>query len=151
MDSSDLLSEVFLYASLILDSFDLLELFRFPFSDTNSPTPMDCCYWFNGAHSKARSSVLLDPTFELSFGCLIVCDSFLIQCSLYPLVFLLSTYFPLRARLRKYIFADASSRLPSLEGQDVFVQSISPGEIKKAACSHAGRSFACSHAGRSFD
>ena len=28
-------------------------------------------------------------------------------------------------------FFDASSRLPSLEGQDVFVQSISPGEIKK--------------------
>ena len=82
--------------------FDLLVLFRFPFSDTDSPTPMDCCYWLNGAHSKARSLVLSIPTFELSFGCLIVCDSFLIHSSLYPLVFLLLSYFPLRARLRIY-------------------------------------------------
>ena len=93
---------VFRYTSLILDSFDLLELFGFPFSVTDSPTPMNCCYCLNGARSKARSLVLSIPTFELSFGCLIVCDSFLIQSSLYPLLYLLSSYFPVRARLRKY-------------------------------------------------
>ena len=149
MDSSDLLSEVFLYASLILDSFDLLELFGFPFSDTDSPMPMNCCYCLNGARSKARSLVLLIPTFELSFSCLIVCDSFLIQSSLYPFVFLFSSCFPLRARLRKY-FCRRFITFAESRGAGS-VRSIHFTWRKKNACSHAGRSFACSHAGRSFD